>query len=505
MKKKKNGSLLERIGKKLPEVNIIFLYLILITMVLSFVLSIFGDNGQYAFGDIGSVTINNMFSSEGFRWIMDNLVHNFITFAPLGIVLAIVIGTGVAEQSGLLGTVLKKLGLLVPDKFLIPSIIFLGVMSSIASDAGYVVLVPLAGALFVKLGKNPIIGMAAAFAGVSAGFGANLLPTPGDALLGAITNDVATSNSIPLDMNIVTMNYFFMIASTFLLVIVGTFVTYKFVVPKFKDREFIVPKELESNDMTTMTPMESKGLRAAGIALIVTILILIVLGFTWLAPYELANELGEVKNKIPLLDNIIVVMIILFLTPGYAYGVATGKIKSSSDYVRMTVEAMKGMSYIIVLAFFAGNFIGIFNYTGIANFVALGGAEFLISSGLSTYPLLLLVAFIFVSGFINLFIGSASAKWLILAPVFIPMLYDANQSLSPEVIQVAYRVADSSTNIITPLMSYAGIVILFGKKYMPDFNYGTLVEMMYPYSFSFLIIWSAFLVLWISIGFPLGF
>lgn len=505
----KKKPLIERIGSKLPEVNILFLYLIIITAVLSIFLS-----GDYVFEGVGEVTVNSVISQEGFRYVFSHLISNFITFAPLGIVLAIVIGTGVSEKTGLLGTLLKKMSLIVPDKFIIPSVIFIGVLSSVASDAGYIVLIPLSGALFAKLGKNPLIGMAAAFAGVSAGFGANLFPTPGDALLGAITIDQAHNAGIVFEKNVATMNYFFMIGSTFLLTIVGTFVTIKFIEPKFKDREFIVPEELKDSDMTKMSDAETKGLKKAGLGLVLVVIALIVLGLTWLAPYsadvttcDTVSQVCSTKSKdyIPLLDNIIVVMIFVFLVPGYMYGKSTGVIKSSTDYVNMTVAAMKDMGYIVVLAFFAGNFIGIFGYTGIDKLIANGGAYFLIEAGLSDQPILLLVMFVFVTAFINLFIGSASAKWAILAPVFIPMLYSANPELTPDVVQVGYRVADSSTNIITPMMSYAGIVILYGKKYVKDFNYGTMVQMMYPYSGAFLVCWTLFLVLWISLGFPLGF
>ncbi len=531
MQEERKVSRIEKIGRKLPEISILFLILIGITAVFSLFLS-----GDHSFTNLDTtVTVKNAISPEGYLYIMDNMISNFITFAPLGIVLGIVIGVGVAEKTGLLGVVLKQVGLKTPEKALIPVIIFLGVVSSIASDAGYIVLIPLAGALFAALGKNPLIGIAAAFAGVSAGFGANIVPTPGDGLLGAITMDVAAENGIAVMSNEILMNYWFMLASTVLLTIVGTWVTNKFIVPKFKDREFILPEGAEVNsEETSLTEDEKTGLKAAKKGLIVLVIVIAIIAlwsnfvvggfYTDVATGSLVNadtlsgiegytsgmdlaqavSEGLIKERSPLVDDIIVVMLFVFLVPGYMYGKATGQIKSSADYIKITTSAMADMSYILVLAFFAGNFVGLFGWTGIGHLIATGGAEFLIASGLSNYPLLMILGFIAVAAVINLFIGSASAKWTLLAPVFIPMLYSANSAITPEMVQVAYRVADSSTNIISPLMTYTGIVILYGKRYVKDFNYGTLMDMMYPYSFAFLIIWSAFLILWIAVGIPLG-
>lgn len=521
-------SIVERIGSKLPEISILFLVLMAVTAIASLFLK-----GTHSFASVGSeVIVQNAISPEGFLYITDHLIDNFIGFAPLGIVLGIIIGVGVAEKSGLLGVVLKQIGIKSPDWALIPIIVFLGVISSIASDAGYIVLIPLAGALFASIGRNPLIGIAAAFAGVSAGFGANLLPTPGDALLGAITESVAIENGIPFTYNVVLMNYYFLIGSTFLLTIVGTFITNKFIVPKFENRAFEMPAEIDSNE-TTITVEQKKGLNAAKKGLIAVIIVIALLwawinlghggfyqdvdgalvtgkafeswqGFTNGMTLDSAIDGGLLKERNPLIDNIIVVMLFLFLVPGYAYGKSTGQIKKADDYIKMTTKAMADSSYILVLAFFAGNFVALFSWTGIGHLIANAGADVLISSGLNAYPVLLLIGFVLVSAIINLFIGSASAKWTLLAPVFIPMLYGANPELTPELVQVAYRVADSSTNIISPLMTYTGIVILYGMKYDKKFNYGTLMDMMYPYSFGFLITWTTFLIIWFMSGLPLG-
>lgn len=501
---KKKESLLSRIGNLLPDVNIIFLILTLFVIVISAFTA-----GTYEFSDLPSVTINNMLSVDGIRWILYNMQTNFITFAPLAIVLVVVIGTGVAEKTGMLGALIKKAGIAIPDAILIPSIIFIGVISSVASDAGYVVLIPLAGALFAGTGRNPLVGIAAAFAGVSAGFGANIVPTPGDGLLGAITSNVAADNGIPLASNMVTMNYYFMIGSTFLLVFVGWFVTHYFVVPKVKNREFIVPEDLKTDNASTMTPEESRGLRWALYGLILVIAV-IVAGYLSgiLAPFEdtvVKNGIESVVTRKPILDNLIIFMIFFFLVPGLAYGVSTGVVKNSSDYIKLTALGFKDNSYIIIVAFFAGNFIAIFNKSGLGTFIATSGANLLLQSGFNEMPVVLLVSFIIVAAFINIFIGSASAKWALLAPVFIPMLYTANPEMTPELVQAAYRLADSSTNIISPLMSYMAIVVAFAQKYDKKFNVGTMMDLMYPYSFTFLISWTIFFVTWFLLGLPLGF
>ncbi len=522
MEKNRKVSLVERIGRKLPEISILFLILTFITIVFSAILA-----GVHEFAHVEDVTVKSVLTAEGYLYVLDNMIANFIGFAPLGIVLGIVIGVGVAEKTGMLGVVLKQIGLKAPIWALAPIVIFLGVISSIASDAGYIVLIPLAGALYASIGRNPLIGIAAAFAGVSAGFGASLLPTPGDGLLGAITEATAVEYGVPFDKNPILMNYYFMIGSTFLLTFVGAMINKYFVEPKFRNRDFIVPKEIEEGNHEHLTPIEKKGLKSAKNALFVLLVVFgliyawetIIVGgfFTDLATGELitgdtfgnistteAVAQGLLKERSPLIDNIVVVMLFVFLVPGYAYGKATEQIKSSEDYIKITTSAMADMAYILVLAFFAGNFVAIFSWTSMGNLIASGGADFLIGSGLNAYPILLLVGFILVSALINLFIGSASAKWTILAPIFIPMLYGANDVLTPDVVQVAYRVADSSTNIISPLMTYTGIVILYGKRYVKDFNYGTLMDMMYPYSFGFLAVWTLFLVIWLVAGIPLG-
>lgn len=506
-KEKQKTSFIEKVGAKLPDINIIFLILTLVVIVLSFFMQ-----GEYNFKTAPQVQVVNFLSVSGFDWIIHNMTDNFVKFAPLGLVLVSVIGTGVAEKTGFFGALIKRLGLKISDKLLIPITIFLGVMSSIASDVGYIILLPLAGLLFLGLNKNPLLGIIAAFAGVSAGFGANLFPTPGDALLGGITREAIAANGIPFALSDVTMNLYFMIASTFLLSLVGWFITVKFVKPFLDKRSYIVPNEFKEEHSSHNSEVENKALNYALISLVIYIIIVAILYFTGClnAPLDdkghiILNGQAEVaKYSNLLLDNLIVFMVFAFLIPGLVYGFVTGKVRKGRDYIRLTEEGFKDNAGIILIAFFAGNFINIFTQTGIGKLIASSGAEFLQTSGLNNYPILLLIAFIALTAIINLFMGSASAKWLILAPIFVPLLYQANNQLTPDIIQAAYRIADSSTNIITPLMTYMPIILILIQKFDKKFNIGTMIQVMGKYSIGFLISWTLLLIVFYTFHIPFG-
>lgn len=508
MDKKNNAAnptkkgLVERIGAALPESNLLFLILIGIIIVVSFI-----AQGEYSGVQEGvTYQVSNLLSLEGARWILYNIINNFRAYPPLGIVIVGVIGFGFSEKVGLLGTLIKKVGHSTPEKFILPVIVFVGINSSIASDAGYVVLIPLAGALYAGLGKNPLIGICAAFAAVSAGFGAALVPTPGDGLLGAVTKSVVEDTmGREFTYNAVTMNLIFMIASTFFLTVLITFVTNKFVVKRVQHHEIVVPEE-DAIQIGKLTDKEQKGLKAAGIALLIVFAILVIMYFAGILQNyeEVIDEAGTLKSFNPILDNIIVIMICIFLFPSIAYGRAVGTITSGKEYIQVTTKAMKDMAYIMVFAVFAGNFLAIFSHSGLDKFIANHGAQLLINLNIQN-DFILIILFILISAFINLFIGSASAKWTLLAPIFIVMLDSVSGgSLGADVIQAAYRVADSSTNIITPLMTYMGVILIAAKKYVPKFEVGDLMSVMTPYSISILIGWSAFFVIWMVTGLPFG-
>lgn len=493
--------LIERIGGALPESNILFLILTAIIIVLSCFIQ-----GTYKSISSGQTyDVINMASVTGLRWIIYNFIENFRHYPPLGIVIVGVIGFNFAEKVGVLGTLIKAVGNTTPEKFILPVIVFVGINSSIASDAGYIVLIPLAGALYAGLGKNPLTGIAAAFASVSAGFGAALIPTPGDGLLGSITRGVVVNTmGMEFTLNEVTMNLLFMIFSTFYLTFIISVVTKRFIEKRANHHKFTVPEE-GSIKIGALDDTERQGLKKAGISLAIVLLILIVFyAIGVLSPFEHITESGEITIKNPLLDNIIVIMVLIFLFPSISYGKAVGKICNTKEYISITTNAMSDMAYILVFAIFAGNFLAIFSHSGLDKFISNTGARMLIDLNIQN-NFALLIMFILICCFINLFMGSASAKWVLLSPVFIPMLMNvSNFSLSPDQIQAAYRIADSSTNIITPLMTYAGVILIFAKKYVPKFEIGDLISLMVPYSICILLSWTAFFIVWLKLGIPFG-
>ena len=510
MKKNRNTSFIERVGKKIPDPAIIFIVLYLIVMGTTAFLG--GKTFDVLNGDGGYTThsILNMFDSENVRWIFDNaLLTNWLAYGGgvLGTILIVMLGVGLAEESGLLSTLLKKVGLKVSDKFLPIVLVFIGIMSSIATDAGYIILIPLAGLLYAGLKKNPLIGMAAAFAGVSAGFSANLIPaTPIDILLGNNAKLFAEGQGVPfvastgIAITPATMHYFFVVASTVLLSIVGAFVTIKLVKPRLEKEEFIIPEDMNLNDFT-VTEEDKKGLKHALIGFLIALVAIVLLAVGPLKSFVDVDG-NEVK---PLLDNIILIITFAFFVPGLFFGLSTGKFKNANDVVKAMAKQMSGMGYVLVLTFFSYNFLALLTKSGIGTYITYLGANLLQNLGLSNSPVLLIIGFIMITAIINLFVGGLTSKWMLLGPIFIPMLYQVNSSMTPEVVAAAYRVADSSTNIITPLMSYAGIVLVYMRKYKPEFTIADLIRLMMPYSITFLISWTLLLLGFFFFNIPFGF
>ncbi len=506
--KKMQQSWIVKVGRKLPESNILFLWLIVFVCIGSLIFQ-----GTYTSAVEGGndIVVKNMLSVDGLIWFFYNAIHNFTVYSPLGIVICGVIGFGFSEKTGLLGAAIKQLGIVTPEKLLLPVIVFIGINSSIASDAGYVVLIPLAGALYAGLGKNPLIGITAAFAGVSAGFGAALIPTPGDGLLGGITEQTVIANGWTLAdfgiSNFVTMNFWFMFVSTFFLTVVITLVAHFFGSKTVDAYSYTIPKDFKTDSQ--LSDLEKSALKKAGLVLVGLIILFVALSYTVLGAFEANAVLGfEDKpnsNYVPIRDNIIVVMIILFLVPSIVYGKIVGTITDGKSYIGLTTQAMSDMAYFLVFAIFAGNFIAIFNYSGLSSYIANTGAGLLQQMNMAN-PVMLMIGFIFVSAFINLFMGSASAKWNILAVIFVPMLIQATGGeLGPDAIQAGYRVADSSTNVITPLMTYSGIILIACRRYIDDFEYGDMLALMMPYSIGILVSWTIFYSVWLGLGLPFGF
>lgn len=484
---------IERVGNKLPHPVTLFAIFSVIVVLLSAVFSAMGVKVADPMNEGEFLTVKNLLSKEGIAYLFESAVTNFTGFAPLGTVLVTMLGIGIAERTGLISAALRGLVTSVPKQLLTAALVFGGVMSSMAADAGYVVLTPLGAVLFAGLGRHPLAGLAAAFAGVSGGFSANLLLTSLDPLLGGLTKDAAAIFDPAYAENInYAMNYYFMIVSVFLITIVGTLVTDKIVEPRLGTFKGDVKEEVEY-----LSAVEKKGLWGALISIIIT-----AIGIALLVIPEWGPLRGGEENIInaPFFHSLVPVILILFFVPGFVYGRITKSIKDDKDVADQLSDTMATMGSYIVLAFVAAQFVAYFKESNLGLVLAVNGAELLESTGFKGIPLIL--AFIVISGFINLFIGSASAKWAIMAPVFVPIMMQIGYT--PEFTQLVYRIADSTTNIISPLMPYFAIVIAFAQKYDKKVGIGTLIATMLPYSIALTIAWVAMLIIWMLLGIDIG-
>ncbi|WP_342527572.1 AbgT family transporter [Chryseomicrobium sp. FSL W7-1435] len=484
---------IERTGNKLPHPVTLFAIFSVLILVLSAIFSTLGVSVEDPMNPGETLTVRNLLDSEGILYLFQSMVTNFTGFAPLGTVLVTMLGIGLAERSGLISAALRGLVTSVPKQLLTAALVFGGVMSSMAADAGYVVLVPLGAVLFAGMGRHPLAGLAAAFAGVSGGFSANLLLTSLDPLLGGITQDAAAILNPEYAESInYAMNYYFMIASVFMITIVGTLVTERIVEPRLG-----LYKGTVTEEVNTLSSLEKKGLWGAlASVIVVSIGIALLVVPSW-GPLRAGAE--EIVSA-PFFQVLVPVILILFIVPGFVYGVITKAIRNDKDVANQLSETMETMGSYIVLAFVAAQFVAYFTTSNLGLVLAVNGAEFLDSTGFTGFPLIL--AFLLITGFINLFIGSASAKWAIMAPVFVPIMMELGYS--PELTQVVYRIADSSTNIISPLMPYFAIVIAFAQKYDKKVGIGTLIATMLPYSIAFFVVWTLMLFIWMALGIDLG-
>lgn len=480
----------EYAGNKLPDPVTLFAILIGLVLVGSWIGASTGVKVIHP-ADGKEIMVQSLLTAEGIRKIFTEMVKNFAAFPPLGLVIVTIIGVGVAEKTGLIGLALKRLVTAVPPILLPATVVFAGIMSNIAADAGYVVLTPLGAVLFAAFGRHPIAGLAAAFAGVSGGFSANLLVSSLDPLLGGISTKAAQIVDPTYEVQ-ATANFFFLFVSTFVLTIVGTLVTTKIVEPRLGPWK--ANQELDRS-LEAIGSDEKRGLVWAGIAAVLFTVFTLLLVLPEGAP--LRDEKGELG---PFYQSIVVLTMLVFLICGVVYGIATKQIRSDKDVAILAGDSVGTLGGYIVLAFVASQFIGMFTSSNMGLVTAISGANFLKSLGIAGVPLL--VGMILVSASINLLIGSASAKWAIMAPVFVPMLM--MMGISPEATQAAYRVGDSTTNIICPTLPYLPIILAFAKKYDPRAGLGTIFSVMLPYSVAFLLTWTLMFVLWVTFGIPLG-
>lgn len=482
---------IEEWGNALPHPTTLFMGLSLLVIGLSWLASQLGVAAVHPLSG-KDVTVVNLVSASGLHQILGKMVTNFTSFAPVGPVLVAMLGLGIAERSGLIQTGLRLLVMKAPANSLTFIVVLTGVLSSIAVDSGYVVMIPLAGLIFLAAGRHPLAGIAACFAGVSGGFSANLLVGPVDAILGGISTEAAHLLNAQYEVT-ATANYYFIIASTLLISILATWVTEKYICPMLGEYEGdVVGETLE------LSPTERKGLWAA-VAAGAIIVAIILSGLIPEHGFLRHPETGGII-KSPFMSGLIALIALSAGIMGGVYGWVSGSFKSNYDLIGSMEDTMATMATYIVLMFFAAQFVNYFNWTNLGLILAIEGAGLLKSTGFGAIPLML--SFIFFCAFSNLFIGSASAKWAIMAPIFVPMFMLLG--IAPEMVQAAYRVGDSSTNIITPLMPYFALVYAFMQRYDKDAGVGTIITLMLPYSLVFLIGWGLMLSVWIAIGVPLG-
>ena len=489
----------ERIGNRLPDPATLFVIFTLLVMVISAICSYFNVSVTYEMinsgqGRIVTNTVDavNLLSADSLRHLVVSVISNFTGFFALGTVFTIILGVGVAEGSGFMSALFRKIAASTPKGLVSVVVVFLGIMSNIASSTGYVVLVPLGAILFMAFDRHPIAGLAAAFAGVSGGWSANLLIGTNDPLFAGMSTQAAQI----LDSGYVVTpvcNWYFMMASTVLLTIIGALITDKLIEPRLGRYE----KET-AEIVGDIRADEKRGMRYAGMAALVYLAVMLFL----ILPKNalLRNQATGGILASPFMSGIIFFMMLLFLIPGLFYGVGAGTIKNDKDVIGMMNKSISGLASFMVLIFFAAQFNGVFTYSNLGTILSVSGASFLQKIGFVGLPML--ICYILLTAFINLFIAVDSAKWAMMAPIFVPMFM--RLGLSPELTQAAYRIGDSSTNIIAPLMPFFVLTVAFFRKYDQKAGIGTVISTMLPYSVAFLAGWIILFSIWYALGIPVG-
>jgi len=480
----------ERAGNRLPDPLTLFALAALLVIGGSWLAASMGISVIHP-GTGKAVSVVNLLAPENIRRMFTDAVANFTAFPPLGLVLVTMIGIAIAERGGFITALLRVSVHNVPRPLLTASLVFAGVNSSLVADAGYVVLIPLGAVIFAAVGRHPLAGLSATFAGVAGGFSANLSITSLDPLLGGLTQSAAQLIT-PTYVVSAAANWYFMIASTFMLTLVGTWVCDSIVEPRLGPWK---ASERDTNDMSKLSATEKKGLLFAGIAFVFMVVALAAISIP--EGSILRDEQGGLK---PLEKSIVIILMVMFFVMGLVYGRITGSIKDDKDVATMAGDGMATLGGYIVLSFVMAQFIAYFSWSNLGVITAVSGAEILKS--LSLQGPVLLVAFVFVAMIINLLISSASAKWAIMAPVFVPMFM--LMGIAPEATQAAYRVGDSSTNMIAPLLSYIPLILVAMRRYVKESTMGTLLSLMLPYSLVTSIVWAIFLLIWIYVGIPFG-
>ena len=496
----------EIIGNKLPQPVSLFGILAIVVVLISGIggllnWSATGELYDSATGQMTMQTVNvvSLMNSTGGRYMLTTAVNNFVTYAPLGVVLTLFFGIGVADGSGFLAVIIRKLVQATPKWMICPTIVFIGVCSNIVSSSAIVILVPLAALIFMAYDRHPFAGVAAAMAGISGGFSANLLITDIDTVSSGVTTVAANI----IDPNYVVTpvsNWYFMVASTVFLAIVGTFVTERIVEPMLgKFDPSTAGEALGDMNFKDVTAKESRALTVSALVLlfmIVSVVAMCIPQNSWLRN----PDTGSLIVDSTLMNGMIPLLTLMFFVPSVIYGFMVGTFKSEKDVVAQINKTTASCVSLITLAFTAAQFVKYFNYSKLGTIIAILGADFL--AKINMPKLLLLAIFVVFGSFINIFMQSATAKWIIFAPLFVPMFMKLG--IAPELTQLAYRLGDSCTNCITPLNSFLPFIIVILCKYKKDSGIGTYLSLLLPYSMVFLVTWILFFVLWVGLGIPIG-
>ncbi|RIK28970.1 MAG: p-aminobenzoyl-glutamate transporter [Chloroflexi bacterium] len=520
--------LIEKVGNKVPHPVMMFLYLIIGVIVLSAILNLLGvsvteeiavpvpmDSIVNLYEDSAApgyynptqpydeqftiqketISIRSLLSIEGIRFIFTSFVPNFSGFAVVGITFIALMGAGVAEEAGLMNALIRKLVAVAPAGALSFIIIFVGVLSSVASDAGYLILIPLAAAAFLSVGRHPLVGLAAAFAGVASIFTVNLIPTPIDAMLTEITNEsIALAGGQPIT---IAANLFFGIGSSIVLALVAAIVTEKIIAPRLG--EYKGPKAHAEGDKEEISPeAEGRGLRAALFGFLAMLVVILILTVPPGAPLRRPD--GQIEGNSPLMDSLLFVIMLFFLISGIAFGKAAGTLKGSGDIIKAVTKTFAGLAGLVFMLLMISQFIAFFNYSNLPRVIAVVLAGILEQANVGALPLLILMILVIV--LLDFIMPGSVPKWAIFAPIFVPLFI--RLGVAPESVLAAYRIGDAPVNSITPLMVYLPFILTIAQRYQKEAGIGTIISLMIPYVIVILVAWLILFGLWFVLNIPLG-
>ncbi len=488
-------NIVEKVGNRLPDPSILFFLMCVGLAILTWVVSLFQISVKHP-GTGDTIAIKSILSKDGLSMILNDAIKNFSEFPALGLVLAVMLGIGVAEKTGYFDKLMIQVVHKAPKNFIVPVIIIIGIIGNAAGDAAPIVLPPLAAMVFIKLGYHPIAGLAMAYASALGGFSANVMIGMSDALLYAFTKPATSIVSDSVHVN-VAMNWYFIAASVLVLLPSVYWVTMRFVIPrlgKYDDSNSAIQAD-DSN--SKLTPQENRAVFWANISFFVLIVLLIILAIPQHSFLRNANT-GSLLNDAPIINGVGLIILVLFLVPGLVYGIMVKEFKNSKDLGEMLADSMSSMGSFIVIVFFAAQLLAFLEWSNLGIIVAVKGASILQGQN----GVVLILGIILLSALINLLIGSASAKWGILAPIFIPMLIIVG--FHPALTQMLYRIGDSISNPITPMMPYLPLLLSYAQKYDNDMKLGSLLSSLMPYTIILSIVWPLFMIAWYLLGWPLG-